>query len=577
MRDAPRAILIALNVLLLSAPSAFGSTLGAYLAATLLATMLTLILVGSWEASDRWALPGAAEALRARFPWLWRMASRRMAALGIAAAATIVLIMASLEYLHQITIYPNDAQRADMLIVVQEGIRRMLQGRNPYTIYHVPWEATLPYGPVLWAPYILPFALHMDIRFVSLVGELFFPIACAIVATGAALEGRYTLPVFWVLLIFAIAFSPDMRNFTPIAHTPSYWPLIALFAWLVDRERWYASAILAGLLIVARTTMVAVAPVLLMAVWHRDRPRFADATALLVAAAALPFLPFALWDWRALWFALYGSYQSLMKGFVWTQTTWARDTIGITGFLLRAHRGAFVEVAQAVAMLAVYAIAWRVLAAGRRPLPWMGLALFAFSMTTLWPVHYIYFDVFLLFTAAALAETDWLRGRPLWHVFGGSLAAALLLVSATAWAEIPRNPTIDVGSAADRALLYSGFADDEHGDRSFTWVDGTEAALLVPRRSRADAEIEIVCQPNLPTRDATQTMSASLNGVVLGTVPLREGWQPVMLRAPARAWVVGTNVLRLSFSSAISPLDAGVGSDARKLSAALDRLTVQTR
>jgi hypothetical protein len=192
-------------------------------------------------------------------------------------------------------------------------------------------------------------------------------------------------------------------------------------------------------------------------------------------------------------------------------------------------------------------------------------------------VHYIYFDVFLLFTAAALAETEWLRSRRIWPVFIGSLAASLLLVGATAWAELPRDPTIDIGSAADRPFLYSGFADDEHGDRSFTWVDGPEAALLVARRSRSDADIEIVCQPNLPTRDATQTMSAALNGIVLGTVALREGWQPVVLHAPARAWLIGTNVLRLSFSSAISPRDAGVGEDTRKLSAALDRLTVKTK
>jgi hypothetical protein len=502
----------------------------------------------------------------------WRY---RATAFGIAAVAAILLFITTTEWLRQILIFPNDARRADMLVVVQEGIRRLLQGRNPYTIYHVPWEVTLPYGPLLWAPFAVPFALHADIRFVSLVGELFVPVLVAIVAVGCALRYRFQIVYFWVTLLAVFSLSADLRNFTPIAHTPSYWPLIVAFAWTVQRERWTAAALLAGLLIVARTTMVAVAPVLLIAVWHRDRPRFTRTFAVLVAATVLPYLPFAIWDWRALWYALYGSYQSLMKGFVWTSTTWARDSVGLTGFLLRIHAERLVEPAQVVVMLIVCAAAWRSIARGRRPLPWMALALLVFCMTTLWPVGYIYLDVFLLLTAGALAETAWLRQRRLTPVFAGALAATAVLVAATAYASIPRSPEIDIGSERDRPFLYRGFADDEKGDRTFTWVDGREATVLVPRRSRGDARIEIVCEPNLPGPGATQSMSVMLNGALLDTVPLREGWQTVAIDAPSRAWLYGVNELTLSFSSAISPLEAGVGADTRKLSARFDRVTVR--
>jgi hypothetical protein len=570
VRDAPRALLIALNVLLLSAPSAVGSTAASYVTATVLLAVLTLVLVGTWETADPWS--AAIASAPPRDQW-----ATRRSALLLATIAAIVLVLASRELVHQILIYPNDAQRADMLIVIQQGIRRVLQGRNPYTLYHVPWEVTLPYGPVMWAPYIIPFVLHADVRFVSLAGELFLPVVCAIVATGAALDNRDTFPAAWLLLVAALTFSPDMRGFTSIAHTPSYWPLIAIFAWLVDRKRWHAAAALCGLLIVARTTMVAIAPVLLMAVWHDDRRRWPTTAAVLAAATVLPYLPFALWDWRALRYALYGSYQSLMKGFVWTSTSWAHNTIGVTGLLLRANLQRFAEAAQVAMMAGVYVACWLAVARGRRPLPWMGLALLAFCMTTLWPVHYIYFDVFLLFAAAALAETGWLRARRLLPVFTYSLAATLVLVAAVAWTSIPRDTAIDIGSPADRPFLYAGFADDEQGDRSFTWVDGNQARILVPRRTRRDATIELVCQPNLPARDSTQTMSVALNGVVLGTVPLHEGWQTLALEAPGRAWIYGVNELTLSFSSAVSPLDAGLGADARKLSAAFDRLTVRTR
>ena len=61
----------------------------------------------------------------------------------------------------------------------------------------------------------------------------------------------------WLAVTAAFVFSPDVRGFVPIGHTPTYWPLLALLAWLVARERWDAAAIVCGLLIVGRTTMVA--------------------------------------------------------------------------------------------------------------------------------------------------------------------------------------------------------------------------------------------------------------------------------------------------------------------------------
>jgi hypothetical protein len=101
--------------------------------------------------------------------------------------------------------------------------------------------------------------------------------------------------------------------------------------------------------------------------------------------------------------------------------------------------------------------------------------------------------------------------------------------------------------------------------------------MLVPRRSRAHATIELECEPFLPTRVTTQEMNAVLNGVLLGTVRLREGWQSVAFEAPPRAWQIGVNELVLSFSSAAAPRDFGDGDDGRKLSVAFDRLTVRSR
>lgn len=565
MRDLARASLIALSFLLLASPAAYGGSTRAFAVATalLIVVNLGLVLLGSRGPLHLTQPTDRAPAI--------------VPAIVFAAAGAVLVFIACRAWLQQILIYPNDAQRADMLIVIQQGIRRVLQSRNPYAIYQVPWDATLPYGPVLWAPYIVPHLWRADLRVVSMIGALFVPVACAIAASGLASIGRYASAAALLIVVAAIAFSPDMRGFASIAHTPSYWPLVLVFAWLVARERWHAAAVTAGLLIVARTTMIAIAPVLLIAVWHRDRRRMPSATLLLAAAAILPYLPFAIWDRKALTFALYGSYQQLMKGFVWTQTTWVQQTVGVMGLLLRAGYQRFAEVVQVGAMLAVYAGAWRSIAAGRRPLTWMALALFTFSLTTLWPVHYIYLDVFLLWTCAMLADMPWPATGRVWPAWCASLAATALVLIAVAWIDVPRDPTIDVGIGRTRPLLYRGFSSNEGDDPTFAWIEGNQAEILVARRSRSDAVITIVCQPHLPSQNSMQQMSVALNGTVLGTVTLREGWHPATFDAPAKAWQIGVNELTFSLSTAMSPRETGTGDDDRKLSAAIDRLTVRTK
>ena len=561
MRDVVRALLIAATLLFLTIPSQFGASGASYTLATLLMFGAHIALTAMFRTNDLEESESGAP---------------RIAALIAATVAAVLLVIAARAWLYEILVYPHDPLRADMLIVIQEGIRRMLRGQNPYTMYHVPWDATLPYGPVLWLPYAVPYMLRADVRLVALLGELFVPVACALTAMACASRGRYGAAIASLVLLAAAAASRDLREFSSIAHTPSYWPGIALLAWLVARERWLAAATACGLLIVARTTMIAVAPVLLMAVWQYDRRRAPRALVALTLATLLPYLPFALWDPAALKYALYGSYQLLMKGFVWTSTTWAHNTIGVTGLLLRNGLERFAELTQVLAMLITYGLAWRAIRSGARPLPWMALALFVFSTTTLWPVHYVYFDVTMLWMAAAIADGDWIGQRRVFPAWTITLAAAASVALLVVVASIPSTPTIDVGIGATRALLYKGFSSNEGTDRTFAWVEGTSAEMLLVRRTRSAADIDLELEPYLPSPQSTQQISVALNGVVLGTSLLQQGWHSISFLAPTTAWRIGVNELVLSLSTAVSPLEAGTGDDTRKLSVAIDRLTVRT-
>ena len=118
-------------------------------------------------------------------------------------------------------------------------------------------------------------------------------------------------------------------------------------------------------------------------------------------------------------------------------------------------------------------------------LPWMGFALLAFSMTTLWPVTYIYFDVALLFICASLAETAWVRESPAQSA-AVALAAAVAVIVAVAVVQIPR------------------------AEPSRYRRPGREE-VLIPRLGRGDAVIEIDVLTDMPGQ-----MTALLNGTPPG-------------------------------------------------------------
>src|SRR5437867_3998714 len=335
---------------------------------------------------------------------------RSATTIAMALASVSVLLVGVERWVDLILWNPLDPWRSDMLVVTREAVRRFLSGHDPYAIYHVPWEAPLPYGPLLWGPFGVAEALRLDVRVVSIAGEIFVPILCGVVAIVEAGRTRALQAAMWVVLLMAIVFNPDLAVFTAGAYTPAYWPLLPLFAVGVAGERWEAAALTLGLLVAGRSTMVSLVPVLLMAVWIADRARLMKTAAILLTTVTLLLLPFALWDVQSFWYGMVTSYPRVIKSVVWgAADQGAIRTIGITGWLLSHHLERFVEVTQVCALAMVYAVAWRALRRGARPLPWMGCALLTFSMTTLWPVSYIYFDVLLLFVSTAAAEA---LGRP---------------------------------------------------------------------------------------------------------------------------------------------------------------------
>ena len=472
---------------------------------------------------------------------------------------------------------------ADMLIVIREATRRFLNGHSPYTIYRsydTTWEMAMPYGPALWGPFVVPQLLRLDFRTVTIAGELFVPVWCAVAAVVSASRRRLADAFAWLVLTAALVLALDVQGFTLIGHTPAYWPLIALFAVTTSRSRRVAAACVLGVLVAARTTMVAVVPVFLMWVWQTDRRRLPAVLMALAGAAAIMLVPFVAWDARGVWDSMVLSYPRVMKAAVWPVLARpGQETIGLTEWLLEQHRESLVVPVQAFTMLGVYAAAWFALARRQRALPWMALALFAFSMTTLYPVHYLYYDVLLLLISAAIADA--LDAAPLGvelAAWGLSLAIIASLVPMALRVVTKPFPHISAGAFPVDRPLRSGFAATEHdGTREFAWAVGPEARIVLPRSSATAADIVLTAESPFERDQPPQRMTAILNGAVLGEATIPSGWQEVRIAAPSSAWWIGFNELQLLFSATVSPRDVGSGDDPRRLALAVSRVDLMER
>ena len=502
---------------------------------------------------------------------------RRAAAAAVGVAAAAVVVAAAFRWTHLAAWLPY---HADMLIVIREATRRVLRGRNPYTIYRAfdaPWDMAMPYGPALWGPFVAAQLLRLDFRLLTIVGELLVPVWCGIAAALETARGRTASAASWLAVLAVLVIALDVQRYTLIGHTPIYWPLFLLLAATMARRRWVAAACVLGLLVVARTTMVAIVPLFLAGVWTSNKDRFPAALAALTLTIAVALAPFVASDYRAVWDSMVLSYPRVMRSAVWPVL--ARpglETIGVTESLIERHHESLVVPAQIAAMLAAYTGGWIAIRRDRPALPWMALALCAFSMTTLYPVHYLYYDVLLLLVADALAPA--VAGTPARRIATpwtlSLVATAALMVIVTRSVALPF-PHVVPGRVSRDGELRSGFAPIEHdGQRAFAWVVGHEARIVLPRSSADAADIILTARSPFTVDQPPQQMVAVLNGTVVADVAIPAGPREIRMSAARSTWWIGFNELRLVFSATAIPRESGGGDDRRPLALSVSGVDV---
>jgi len=182
----------------------------------------------------------------------------------------------------------------------------------------------------------------------------------------------------------------------------------------------------------------------------------------------------------------------------------------------------------------------------------MALSLLVFSMTTFWPVYYVYYDVVLLFASAAVAET--LGKRLDAKRLSISLGAVAALVAVSLAVVLPAHLDIVDGSAIAQQALLDGWTPVEtDGARPAAWAASERATIALPRRLVSPADIIIDLEPRPEPAPPDRILKVALNGEPLWTGRVLDGAQQIKVPAPKSAWWIGFNRLDLEVASAQAP------------------------
>ena len=130
---------------------------------------------------------------------------------------------------------------------------------------------------------------------------------------------------------------------------------------------------------------------------------------------------------------------------------------------------------------------------------------------------------------------------------------------------------IDVGTPIDEGVLLLGgwHTAELNGPTTFRWAE-QDALLLLPLDRAEPLGFQIQAQAFHYAGAPPQEVALLVNGRSFGPAGVPLDWGVAEIETPADAWEPGINRVHLHFSWAARPVDVGVGTDARALSAAVD-------
>lgn len=212
-------------------------------------------------------------AMLAPLPWFAAASAVPLLALlarwksGERAAVAAFLIGALAMFVYLIARIPHDVGGGDMLQIIDFAARDLLNGKNPFQPYLTVSGKEVPFGywPGIWLPYVPLVALGVDMRVLNLC---LFGLLLLLFwkATGGGERGARILSI--VLLPFLL--SSQILQMIISGHLWLYWLLVSAALWFVTGKRYHAAAVLLGLCLATRPTVLFVAGPVFAYVWSRE-------------------------------------------------------------------------------------------------------------------------------------------------------------------------------------------------------------------------------------------------------------------------------------------------------------------
>lgn len=313
-------------------------------------------------------------------------------------------------YIMQTPIAPH---LADMLPLIQEACNTLASGANPYDkVYEMPWRVPMMYWPGLWMPYMIPYIMGIDLRWVHIgtvvgIASLFGAFIMRALRAPSSEEQAMLLAAFAGLFLFL--FSSELIYFAGVAHTPSQWFWVSLLAVAILLKRPLLSAVFLGLVLASRQTAVVYAP--LMAIyWLRTSCSLRTAVKLSIVACCTyllicgPFLMLNTYDFIVTPLRSYAEFGKW--DFTRGAESFSANSIGFTFLLRGTHVEWLPPTFTALAIIGPIVLAYLRLRTETDVLLYLGLAGVALTLTAPVPWYYEYFPSFILISFAAIAATE---------------------------------------------------------------------------------------------------------------------------------------------------------------------------
>jgi arylsulfatase A-like enzyme len=144
---------------------------------------------------------------------------------------------------------------------------------------------------------------------------------------------------------------------------------------------------------------------------------------------------------------------------------------------------------------------------------------------------------------------------------------------------LPQEPRIDLREEAPGSEVLEGHVElvDGWAQRETwgIWAVGTRSVIDIALLEGGHRSLVLECKP-YPGRSPSerQAVAVEVNGVACGTVEVRGGTRPYVVRVPEGAVRAGVNRFVFDYRYAVSPAEVGRGSDPRELSVAFRRLAL---